>query len=204
MQPVRYMVANGLTEFRTNSVYHDISPFSAMDGTILNSNDEFPETEEVFLEFSNASGKKKKKKGNFEKVFSYTPLGMAKAGVDSLTSEEAKGRREERRSKRAERRDQRKDFRQTKKESKLDRKSRRVGIKEQDSATQKAVAESLSQTSPEEAMLLNQISGGNNLKTADANQGQGMSKGMKIGLIVGGVVVLGVVSILVIRKMRKK
>jgi hypothetical protein len=42
----------------------------------------------------------------------------------------------------------------------------------------------------------------NQTKTADA--GQGMSKGLKIGLIVGGVAVLGLVTFLVIRKMRKK
>ena len=177
MQPVRYMVANGLTEFRPNSDYHDVSPFSAMDGTVLNSNDEFPITEDIFLEFSNASGKKKK--------------GKAKR---SSRKSARMDRREERRSKRDERRSKREE-----------RKDRRLAIKEQDSATQKKVAESVGQTSPEEALLMQQLaSGDNQLKTTNANQGQGMSKGLKIGLIVGGVVVLGVVSILVIRKMRKK
>ena len=178
MQPVRYMVANGFTEFRPNSNYHDVSPFSAMDGTVLNSNDEFPESEDIFLEFSNASGKKKK--------------GKAKR---SSRKSARLDRREERRSKRDERRTKREE-----------RKDRKLAIKEQDSLTQKKVAESVGQTSPEEALLMQQLASGdqNQLKTADASQGQGMSKGMKIGLIVGGVVVLGVVSILVIRKMRKK
>jgi hypothetical protein len=53
MEVERYMVANGFTQFNPNVNYHDVSPFSAMDGTVLNANDEFPITEDLFLEFSN-------------------------------------------------------------------------------------------------------------------------------------------------------
>ena len=134
-----------------------------MDGTILNSNDEFPETDEVFLEYSNASGKRKKR---------------------------PKTRRDQRRAKR--------DQRQT---ARADRKERKLRIKEGQAETQKKVAESLTQQSPDEAMLLATITKDKGEKQTEDKPT--MSQGLKIGLIVGGVVVVGVITILVIRRMRK-
>ena len=168
--PVRYMVANGFSEFRPNEDYLDVSPYSAMDGTVLNANDEFPITEDLFLEFSNASGKKKGRKGKKRK------------GLFSRMR-----RRQDERQK-----------------ARLDRKNRRIGVKEKEAETQRLLAENVGKTSPEEAMLMQQLASGDQNQTKSADAGQGMSKGLKIGLIVGGVLVAGVIAIVVIRKMRAK
>jgi hypothetical protein len=173
MEVERFMVANGFTQFNPNVNYHDVSPFSSMDGSYLNANDEFSEMETVQLEFSNASGRKRRK---------------GRKGASR-----GRTRRDERKKRRFERQDARQD-----------RKNRKLAIKEQDSATQKSVADSLGQTSPEEALLMQQLAMGDANQTKTADAGQGMSKGLKIGLIVGGVAVLGLVTFLVIRKMRKK
>lgn len=177
MQPVRYMVANGLTEFRPDSVYSDVSPYSAMEGASLNSDDEFPKSDEMFLEFSNASGRRKRRKGK------------------------TSSRRDERKSKRAERVAKRTD----RKDQRADRKDRKLAIKEKEADTQSKVAQGIAETSPEEALLMQKLaSGDQSSQNNTSNNGQGMSKGLKIGLILGGVAIFGVITILVIRKMRKK
>jgi hypothetical protein len=167
MEVERFLVANGFTQFNPNVNYHDVSPFSSMDGSYLNANDEFSEMEAVNLEFSNASGKKKRKK---------------RKGVFSRMR-----RRQDERQK-----------------ARLDRKSRRIAIKEKEAETQRKLAEDMGKSSPEEALMMQQLAMGDTNQTKTTDAGQGMSKGLKIGLIVGGVAVLGLVTFLVIRKMRKK
>jgi len=61
MQATRFMLSNGLSELN-HGVYHDVSPYSCADGSNINNEDEFAMSDEIMLEFSNASGKKRKKK----------------------------------------------------------------------------------------------------------------------------------------------
>ena len=185
-----YMIANGLSELKGDGFYEDVSPFSNFGGSVINQ-DEFPESSEIMLEFSNASGRKKTTK--FKKAFGDSPVGVAKKAFES-----GKERREERRNKRIERREARQQYRQDKKYGKLDRKSRRIGVKEQEQEAQKKLAESLNQPGAEDALL-------NQLRTAPATeQPKGMSTGLKVGLIIGGVAVLGAIAYFVIRKKSKK
>ena len=172
-EPTRYMVANGFTQFDRGN-YHDVSPYSSMDGMNINNEDQFPETDEIMLEFSNASGKKKKK-------------AKSKRSGRSRRGGLLGGMRD------------RMDARQ---KARLDRKNRKIAIKEKEAETQRATAEALSKTDPAEAKLMEQIASGDTEKKATENTG--MSKGLKIGLIVGGVVVAGVIAFVVIKRMRAK
>lgn len=84
--------------------------------------------------------------------------------------------------------------------ARADRKDRKLKIKEQQAETQKKVAEDLGKEDPATQKLME------TLATDDTKKAEtgGMSKGLKIGLIVGGVVLAGVVAFVVIRKMRAK
>jgi len=155
-----FMIANGMTEYGRGT-YNDISPYSMFEGAI-NGEDQFPET--MLLEFSNASGKRKKKTARKK-------------------SSTMKSRMKERQ------------------EARADRKDRKLAIKEKTAETQKSVAENIGKTSPEEAKLLESLASDDQTKTTPAPSG--MSKGLKIGLIVGGVLVVGTIVFLVIRKMKK-
>ena len=155
-----FMIANGMTEYGRGT-YDDVSPYSMFEGAI-NNEDQYPET--MLLEFSNASGKRKKKSGRKK-------------------SSTMKSRMKERQDARAERKD------------------RKLAIKEKTAETQKSVAENIGKTSPEEAKLLESLAS-DPTKTTPAPSG--MSKGMKIGLIVGGVLVVGTIVFIVIRKMKNK
>lgn len=161
------MLSNGMSELN-HGAYHDVSPYSAMDGVDLNNEDQYPETDEVMLEFSNASGKKKTKK----KRRSRTGL----AGMRDRRDARIKAREE--------------------------RRNRKLAIKEKEADTQRKTAEALSKTDPAEQKLMEQLASGDDQKKASENTG--MSKGLKIGLIVGGIVIAGVVTFVVIRRMRAK
>lgn len=156
-----FMVANGMTEFG-RGIYDDVSPYSMFDGAINNEN-EFPET--MLLEFSNASGKRRKK---------------TKRKSSTIRS------RMEARQK-----------------ARLKRKDRNLAIKEKSAQTQKTVAENIGKTSPEEAKLLETLANDSTLKSTPETP-KGMSKGLKIGLIVGGVLLAATITFVVIRKMKKK
>ena len=56
----KYMVANGFTQFDQNVSYDDVSPYDSFDGGSI-SDSEFA-GESDLIDFSNASGKRKKKK----------------------------------------------------------------------------------------------------------------------------------------------
>jgi len=169
---IHFMTANGLTELKGDGFYNDSSPFSDFEGTIINQ-DEFPESSEIMLEFSNASGKQRR-------------ATRRKKRTDKKDNRER--RREERHKSRLEARDRRLGVRE-----------KRVGVKEKEQETQKQLAESLNQPSSEDALL-------NQLKAAPLTPEapKGMSKGLKIGLIVGGIVVIGAVAFFIIRKKNKK
>lgn len=169
-EPTRYMVANGFTQFN-QGVYHDVSPYSSMDGVDINNEDEFPESDELMLEFSNASGKKKKKK-------------KKSSGRSRRRGGLFGGMR---------------DRMEANRKARQDRKNRKLAIKEKEAETQRATAEALSKTDPAEAKLMEQLASGDTDKKAENT---GMSKGLKIGLIVGGVVIAGVITFVVIRRMR--
>jgi hypothetical protein len=53
-----FFLANGLSELK-NGTFDDVSPFQSFDGQVNNT--EFPETTDIMLEFSNASGRLKRK-----------------------------------------------------------------------------------------------------------------------------------------------
>jgi flagellar capping protein FliD len=54
-----FFLANGLSELK-NGTFNDVSPFQSFDGQVNDS--EFPETTDIMLEFSNASGRRIKRK----------------------------------------------------------------------------------------------------------------------------------------------
>jgi uncharacterized membrane protein len=186
----RFFVANGLSELREYSG-RNISPFSNMDGEI-NTN----------LEYSEIRGRKRvrkkrkpvKSKKNWEKVLEYTPIGMAKKGVDSLTSEEAKSRR----LKRQELRQGRKERRLSIKEKQADTQQELAKTMNQPSATDEALTKALTETPPTTMDTTKSV------PTAVDTTTSGMSKKTKTILIVSGVVVVLTATILIIRKMRKK
>ena len=184
----RYFVANGMSQL-INVAGRNVSPFSNMDGEI-NSN----------LEYSEVRGRTRlkkrkptKRKKTWEKVLDYTPIGMAKNGVDALTSEEAINRRAK------------------KQELRQGRRERRLSLKEKQADTQTEIAKTLNQPSPTDEALTKALT--ETPVTTDATKTNtevtdttttGMSKRTKTILIVGGVVVALTATILIIRKMRKK
>ena len=84
--------------------------------------------------------------------------------------------------------------------ARLDRKDRKVKIKESQTETQKKVAEDLSKEDPATQKLMETLATDDTKAPAKA----GMSKGLKIGIIVGSVLVLGLITVVVIRKMKAK
>ena len=154
----KYMVANGFTQYDQNVSYDDVSPYDSFDGGSI-SDSEFA-GEGDLIDFSNASGKRKRKK----------------------KSSTIRSRMEARQKARA------------------DRKDRKLKIKESQAETQKKVAEDLGKEDPATQKLMETLATDDTKK--DANTG--MSKGLKIGLIVGGVLVAGVIAFVVIRKMKNK
>jgi hypothetical protein len=158
-QVTKYMVANGFTQFDQNVSYDDVSPYQSFDGGSM-TDIEFA-GEGDLIDFSNASGKRRKKK---------------------KTGTTAKGRME------------------TRQQARLERKDRKLKIKESQADTQKKVAEDLTKEDPATQKLMETLATDDTKKDTPT----GISKGLKIGLIVGGVLVAGVIAFVVIRKMRNK
>ena len=175
IRPVRFMVANGFSELRPPTIYGDVSPMSAFDGEPINDT-EFPFTEEIMLEFSNADGKARRAKRR------------------AARSDKKQGRaaaKKDRQSDRSAARKQRADIRE-----------RRMSLKEKEQATQAEVAKKLGEQSPEEIALMNQIASQGTTKSETAPK-VGMSKGLKIGLVVGSVVVLTIVVVAIVKSRKK-
>jgi len=165
MEATRFMLSNGLSELN-HGVYRDVSPYSCADGSDINNEDQFASSDEIMLEFSNASGKKRRKK-------------KKTTGRSTMRS--------------------RRDARQ---KSRQDVKDRKLKIKEKEAETQSKTAEAITKVDPAEQKLMEELASGD--KTAKPNGKTPMSRGLKIGLVVGAVVIAGVVTILVIRKMKAK
>jgi hypothetical protein len=175
IRPVRFMVANGFSELRPPTVYGDVSPMSAFDGEPINDT-EFPFTEEIMLEFSNADGKARRAK---------------RRGARSDKKQGRATAKKDRQSDRSAARKQRASLRE-----------RKMSLKEKEQATQAEVAKKIGEQSPEEIALMNQIaSQGDTKSTQPANVG--MSKGLKIGLAVGSVLVLGIVVFAIVKSRKK-
>jgi len=83
--------------------------------------------------------------------------------------------------------------------ARAERKDRKLKIKEEGSATQKTFAETMGQDDPATQKLLESLSADDTKKPTTI-----MSKGLKIGLIVGGVLIIGIITFVVIRKMKNK
>jgi hypothetical protein len=166
-QVTKYTTLNGFTENNPNMNYDDVSPYNNFEGDYASdfdgdsvSDSEFA-GENDLMDFSNASGRRRKKKKG-----------------STMKSRMA-----------------------TRQKARADRKDRKLKIKEQQSETQKKVAEDLGKEDPATLKLMESLAT-DDTKKADAPKG--MSKGLKIGLIVGGVVIAGIVTILVIKKMKAK
>ena len=121
-----YMVANGLTELKGDGFYNDVSPFSDFDGSVINQ-DEFPESSEVMLEFSNAGGRERRAK---RRKF-----------------------REKKREARFRRKEERHKSRMQARQSRQDARKERLAIKKGEADTQQKLAESLSQPSSADAIV---------------------------------------------------
>ena len=167
----RFIVANGFTEFNEPIVVNDLSPYDFFDGEI--SGDDF--------EFSDARGKRRKRRGGkresgVEKALSYTPYGWIKKGVDSLTSEEAKARREKRRGD-------------------------KIALKNKEIDAQKQIVDASLKAGEKETRLLSQIGLSNNDGLPPISTEK--PKSNTIIWIVGGVVVAGVLGYVLYKKFKK-
>jgi hypothetical protein len=172
-----FLLANGMSQLPNSSMTNDISPYECFDGGL---------DTDIDLDFSDASGKKpRKKKGDksgFKKVMSYTPMGMAKEGIDRRNSTEGLARRDARRQDRLK-------GRADKQENK----------KAQSDAQNQAITD-VTKQSDADALLLEQIQQPLAPVTPTPT---GMSKGTKISLIVGAVAVAGLLSYFIYKKLKK-
>lgn len=169
------MVANGFSELRPPTIYGDVSPMSAFDGEPINDT-EFPFTEEIMLEFSNADGKARR---------------ASRRGARTQKKQGKASAKKDRQGDRSKARKQRADIRE-----------RRMSLKEKEQTTQAEVAKKIGEQSPEEIALMQQIASQDTTKSTAPAQ-VGMSKGLKIGFIVGGVVVLGIVVFAIVKSSKK-
>ena len=191
---INYEVANGFQNIGNNYFENGLNnkSMSFADGGAdedfysANGDDDFYSADGD-EDFYNAKGRKKGK-SKFAKFWSYTPLGMLKDGIDRRNSPEGLARRDKRNKSREEARSGRVKGRQTKADAKV-----------KSAEAQKLSAESLGKGVEGDIALAKALE-----VKPEAVSG-GMSKGMKTGLIVGGVLlVLGVVGFIVYKKMGAK
>lgn len=193
-----FFVANGMSELRFNDP-GDVTPFSSMDGS----------EDGINLEFSSANGfgsktprkvipaissrsrqsvsrvpvrrPVRRKTGTrigsgLKRAWENNPYRALGKAINRATSPEAQARRQA-------------------------NKNRRLAIKEGQQMTQQQIAQNLGKTDQTEAMILQQLAQTPNSNTPTQT---GMSRNMKIGLIVGGLAVATIVAVVVIKKMRSK
>ena len=166
-----FILANGMSQLPNSVLTNDISPYECFDGGLGT---------DIDLDFSDAVGKRPRKKksgkskGTFEKVMSYTPIGMVKEAIDRRNSPEGLARR------------QAKD-----------------DTKKATAEAQNKAVEQATKSSEGDALLLAQIQQPSaDLKTATAPSTT-MSKGTKTALIVGGVAVAGLIGFMLYKKLKK-
>lgn len=168
-QTEEFIVANGFTQFNNPKVANDLSPYDYFDGEALDT------------EFSDARGTRKKRgrrkgESGVEKVLSYTPIGMAKKGIDSLTSKEAVSRREKRRAD-------------------------RMALKKQEIEAQKEIADKSLKSQEGDATLLSSLglSDNKNLPEVSPNK----TKSNTIYWVVGGLAVATILGVVLYKKYKK-
>jgi hypothetical protein len=155
-----FTTVSGMSDVSDN--YNDVSPYQSFDGGSISDvemGDDFDS-----LEYSNAIGRRRKKKKS------------RRLGASMRSRMQARQK------------------------ARADRKSRKLSIKEQEANTQKRVAEALSKEDPATQKLMEQIA------TDDAKETKptGMSKGLKTGLIIGGIVLALGIGFVVYKKIKKK
>jgi hypothetical protein len=165
----KFIVANGFTQFNDPYVARDLSPYEYFDGEALDT------------DFSDAKGRRrvKRRKGSesgVEKVLSYTPIGMAKKGVDSLTSKEAVSRREKRRAD-------------------------RMALKQQQIEAQKEMVDKSLKAQEKDATLLSSIGLSDNKNLPEVTPIK--PKSNTIYWVVGGLAVATIVGVILYKKYKK-
>jgi hypothetical protein len=129
-------------------------------------------------------------KGNRQNWIDYTPLGWIKKGVDTATSPERVAAREERRRMRAERKNIRT-------QSKADARVSKAGAKQTSAEAQRTAAESLGKDSQADVELARAIA------TSPVQQKKGLSTGAIVGITLGGLAVVGLITYFVIKSKNK-
>ena len=168
-QTEEFIVANGFTQFNNPQVARDLSAYEYFDGDSMD------------MDFSDARGTRRKRgrrkgESGVEKVLSYTPIGMAKKGVDSLTSKEAISRREKRRAD-------------------------RMALKKQEIEAQKEIADKSLKSQEGDATLLSSLglSDNKNLPEVSPNK----TKSNTIYWVVGGLAVATILGVVLYKKFKK-
>lgn len=174
-----FITANGMTQFNNPQVANDVNPYECFDGGIDN---------DLGIEYSDATGRKSRSrkprsssraKGNkstFEKVWAYTPLGMAKSGIEKFNSPESVARRDARRK-------------------------TKTDLKQSEINAQKEMVANIGKGGESDATLLASLSNPNLPSVVGAKPP--MSKTTKIVLISSGVVVLGIIAFVMYKKLKK-
>lgn len=192
-----FFLANGLSELK-NSTYDDVSPFQSFDGQVNNT--EFPETTDVMLEFSNASGIRKRRQETRQDRKA-TIGRRARKTNRQLARQDRKatiGRKARKTSRQEARQDRMASRQQARQEARL----RRLDNKGAETESNLKIAKEIATTTPEEAQLINELS--KDVQNPSEIKKSGLSKNAKIGIGIGAVVVVGLIAFVVIRKMKSK
>lgn len=171
-----FLIANGMSQLPNSSVTNDLSPYDYFDGGL---------DTDIDMDFSEARGRRRRipKKRGFEKVMSYTPIGIAKSGIERFNSPQNQKRRDQKRR-------QRQGFRQERQQT-----------KRSESQLQNQAVAKISKSAESDAQLLAQLSAP---KTPIVEPKPTMSKGTKTGLIIGSIAVAGIIGFVLYKKFKKK
>lgn len=198
---IEYQVLGGGAELRSNykeEFFADANGISSADNecpgnysnalgdpyaTFMN----LPSFKNADGEYSEARGRKSKR--NRQNWADYTPLGWIKKGVDTATSPERVAAREERRRMRAERKNIRT-------QSRADARVSKAGAKQTSAEAQRTAAESLGKDSQADVELARAIA-------TKPEEKKGLSTGAIVGITLGGLAVVGLITYFVIKSKNK-
>jgi hypothetical protein len=167
--------------------------------------------------YSEARGRRRRKKGRrsagatAEKIFSYTPLGMAKRAMDNRYSEEgqerAEKRRESREKRRADRREGRRSKREERQTERKDRREQRQSLRAQkklskiEETNARSEATKALANQPAEDPAVTQMMQNLNTKSAPVTpEKKGLSTGAIVGISLGALALVGGAIFLILRK----
>lgn len=170
-----FLIANGMSQLPNSSMTNDLSPFDYFDGGL---------DVQIDNEFSDARGRRKSKrrkvrsgaknrKTGFQKVMSYTPIGMAKEGIDRYNSPESRNRRDS-------------------------RKRERQRAKRQQQTSQEKNLRNLTKSGETDALLLAQLT-----TPPVVAPSTGMNKTTRTILVVGGISIALFVGFVLYKKFKK-